>query len=519
MATVKTLLPKKQAEESRIRIAAYCRVSTDSADQKDSFDAQVEYYTRYIGENPNWALADIYADQGISGTSMAKRDEFNRMIADCQRGKIDRIITKSVSRFARNTVDCLDTVRKLSAIGISVLFQKEQIDTAKMSSEFLLALAGVQAQDESVSISQNVKWGCKTRMKHGELVGSAAYGYVLKNGTLVINEEEAEVIRTIFRLYLSGMGKPKIADYLNENNIPYHGSVENWSLNTIDYILQNERYIGDALLQKTFTSDRLPFKRHRNKGNCPMYYVSFSHPPIISREDFEAVRELQKKRNTTITRTHRKLSKLLVCNDCNHSYRRIEINAKNYWKCPCRSRGERNCDSILLYEEDVCAALIRMVNILHQNYNYIIKPAIAAKEHLISKENGVDHKVYEIDKLIAEVNNQIHLLTQLQVQGILDPTDFTLESSTLTNKVNKLRAERMRLLRQSQLNDELIKMEEIADIIYSIDQELATFDEDLIRSIVEKIIVKSSVEIEIHLFGGLVITEYLPKRKERNHQE
>ena len=486
MATVKTLLPKKQAEESRIRIAAYCRVSTDSADQKDSFDAQVEYYTRYIGENPNWALADIYADQGISGTSMAKRDEFNRMIADCQRGKIDRIITKSVSRFARNTVDCLDTVRKLSAIGISVLFQKEQIDTAEMSSEFLLALAGVQAQDESVSISQNVKWGCKTRMKHGELVGSAAYGYVLKNGTLVINEEEAEVIRTIFRLYLSGMGKPKIADYLNENNIPYHGSVENWSLNTIDYILQNERYIGDALLQKTFTSDRLPFKRHRNKGNCPMYYVSFSHPPIISREDF---------------------------------YRRIEINAKNYWKCPCRSRGERNCDSILLYEEDVCAALIRMVNILHQNYNYIIKPAIAAKEHLISKENGVDHKVYEIDKLIAEVNNQIHLLTQLQVQGILDPTDFTLESSTLTNKANKLRAERMRLLRQSQLNDELIKMEETADIIYSIDQELATFDENLIRSMVEKIIVKSSVEIEIHLFGGLVITEYLPKRKERNHQE
>ena len=234
-------------------------------------------------------------------------------------------------------------------------------------------------------------------MKNGELVGSAAYGYVLKNGTLVINEEEAEVIRTIFRLYLSGMGKPKIADYLNENNIPYHGSVENWSLNTIDYILQNERYIGDALLQKTFTSDRLPFKRHRNKGNCPMYYVSFSHPPIISREDFEAVKELQRKRQTTITRTHRKLSKLLVCNDCNHSYRRIEINGKNYWKCPCRSRGERSCDSILLDEEDVCAALIRMVNILHQDYDYIIKPAIAAKEHLLSKENGVDHKVYEID--------------------------------------------------------------------------------------------------------------------------
>ena len=271
MATVKTLIPQKETEVKRIRVAAYCRVSTDSADQKDSFDAQVEYYTRFIGENPNWTLADIYADQGISGTSMANREEFNRMIADCRRGKIDRIFTKSVSRFARNTVDCLEMVRMLSAMGISVLFQKEQIDTAEMSSEFLLALTGVQAQDESVSISQNVKWGCKTRMKNGELVGSAAYGYVLKNGTLVINEEEAEVIRTIFRLYLSGMGKPKIADYLNENNIPYHGSVENWSLNTIDYILQNERCIMSAsVIRRLFPEKILKLsKNYRESDRQP----------------------------------------------------------------------------------------------------------------------------------------------------------------------------------------------------------------------------------------------------------
>ena len=165
MPTVKTLLPQKQADVQLIRVAAYCRVSSDSTEQKESFAAQVEYYTGLIGGNPFWTLADIYADEGVTGTSMRKRDDFNRMIADCRRGKIDRIITKSVSRFARNTVECLDTVRKLSKIGVSVLFEKEQIDTSKMWSEFLLALAGVQAQDESVSISGNMRWSYEKRMK------------------------------------------------------------------------------------------------------------------------------------------------------------------------------------------------------------------------------------------------------------------------------------------------------------------------------------------------------------------
>ena len=177
MPTVKTLLPQKQAEECLIRVAAYCRVSSDSTEQKDSFSAQVEYYTGLIGGNPCWKLVDIYADEGVTGMSMKKRDDFNRMIADCQRGKIDRIITKSVSRFARNTVECLDMVRKLSQLGISILFEKEQIDTSKMSSEFLLALAGVQAQDESVSISGNMRWSCEKRIRNGDLVGSAAFGY------------------------------------------------------------------------------------------------------------------------------------------------------------------------------------------------------------------------------------------------------------------------------------------------------------------------------------------------------
>ena len=297
MATVKTLIPKKETEEKRIRVAAYCRVSTDSADQKDSFDAQVEYYTSYIGENPDWTLADIYADQGITGTSMTNRDEFNRMIADCRRGKIDRIITKSVSRFARNTVDCLDTVRQLSEFGISILFQKEQIDTSKMSSEFLLALTGVQAQDESVSISGNMRWSYEKRMKSGDFITCRApYGYDLVNGTLVINETEAQVVKEIFEMFLLGISKPNIAKYLNSHGIlPKHEKVP-WSAVTVGYILRNERYIGDALLQKKFTTDTFPYVKRRNNGERRMYYVENSHPPIISREKFEAAKEVQRQR-------------------------------------------------------------------------------------------------------------------------------------------------------------------------------------------------------------------------------
>ena len=199
MPNVKTLLPEIKEEVRKIRVAAYCRVSTESDDQKDSFSAQVEYYTNLIDANPAWELVDIYADEGISGVSMTRRDEFNRMLRDCRQGKIDRVITKSVSRFARNTIDCLSSVRMLSELGVSVLFEKEKIDTAKMSGEMLLALSGTQAQDESISISGNVRWSYERRMRNGDFVGNVApFGYRLVNGTLVVNEPEAEIVRKIF---------------------------------------------------------------------------------------------------------------------------------------------------------------------------------------------------------------------------------------------------------------------------------------------------------------------------------
>lgn len=517
MPTVKTLLPKQKCEEKLIRVAAYCRVSNDSTDQQHSFAAQVKHYTEFIGENPKWSLADIYADEGITGTSMNRRDEFNRMIADCKRGKIDRIITKSVSRFARNTVDCLNTVRMLSGLGVSVMFEKEHIDTAKMSSEILLAMAGTQAQDESISISGNMRWSYEKRMKSGEYIGSyTPYGYDFINGSLVINESEAEIVRKIFDMYLHGIGKLKIAQYLNENKVIRKCGYTTWYHFTIHYILNNERYIGDALLQKNFTTESIPFQKKKNHGERPMYYVENSHPPIITREQFAVVKSIQKMRKTIRNEREYPLSKLLICNDCGHTYRKVNNTRYAYWECSYWSSGKSiSCNHIRIDETDIYATLIRMVNILRENYDSILKPMIKSLEELQIKVNGTQHKVYEIDKAMSEVNNQIHLLSQLQLQGILDPSDFAAQSNELSNKVYQLRAERMKLLRQNNNDDNLLKLKEAAETIACMDEELTEYDEDLIRSIVEKIIVKSSTEIEIHLFGGLIITEHLPSKKRR----
>ena len=515
MATVKTLIPKKESEEKRIRVAAYCRVSTDSADQKDSFDAQVEYYTSYIGENPSWTLADIYADQGISGTSMANREEFNRMIADCQRGKIDRIITKSVSRFARNTVDCLDTVRKLSELGISILFQKEQIDTSTMSSEFLLALTGVQAQNESVSISGNMRWSYEKRMRSGDFITCRApYGYDLVNGALVINETEAQIVKEIFQMFLLGISKPNIAKYLNSHGIlPKHEKVP-WSAVTVRYILSNERYTGDALLQKKYTTDTFPYVKKKNNGERKMYLVENSHLPIISKEQYEVAKEVQRRRYPLKRkRPKHGLTGLLICQDCGKAFRRIQMNNKWYWRCANKGRGETdsNCHSVYLLEDDVCAALIRMINILRDNNEKMLQKAIHSLELLQAKATGTQYKVYEIDKMIAETKNQIHLLSQLQLQGILDPADFATQSTALNSKVSHLRSKRSELVANGSRDENIDGLRLIADMVSSLEDDLTFFDEDIIREVVKKVIVINSSELEIHLTGGLILDEHLPK--------
>jgi DNA invertase Pin-like site-specific DNA recombinase len=256
MPTVKTI-PAAEPEAKLLRMAAYCRVSSDSADQLHSYAAQVKRYTDFINANPNWTLTEIYADEGLTGTCAEKCEDFQRMLADCKRGKIDRILCKSVSRFARNTADCLTAVRLLKSLGVTVFFEKENLDTAEMNGEFLLTLQGMAAQEESLSISGNLRWATRKRMAEGTFLdGSTPYGYRLQGRALVIFEQEAEIVRQIFAWYLAGQGLQTIVNHLNRER-----PEKRWHTTGVKYVLTNPHYIGDALFQRRFSTGTLPYRR------------------------------------------------------------------------------------------------------------------------------------------------------------------------------------------------------------------------------------------------------------------
>ena len=284
----------KAVQEKKIRVAAYCRVSTDQEDQLHSFEAQVEYYTKYINEHENYEMAGIYADEGISGTNTKKREQFKKMIADCEDGKIDLVITKSISRFARNTQDCLAYSRKLKNLGIGIIFEKENINTLDSTGELLFTILSSLAQDESRNISENCKWGIRTKFKNGEMhLNTFKFlGYDKdENGKLVINKEQAKTVRRIYRDFLIGINPAQIAKELTEEKVPGCLGQTKWYPSTVIGILKQEKHMGDALLQKTYTADFLTKRQVRNNGEIAQVYVKDSHKGIIDKQTWNAVQE------------------------------------------------------------------------------------------------------------------------------------------------------------------------------------------------------------------------------------
>lgn len=366
------------------RVAAYCRVSTDSKEQLTSYEAQKEYYTHKIQDNPDWELAGIFADKGLSGTSMKKRAEFNKMIAACKRGKIDLILAKSLSRFARNTVDSLDTVRMLKGRGIGVIFEKENINTLTESSEFLITLFSGFAQAESESLSKNVSWGKEKSMRAGNV--SFQYKKLLgyrkgEDGKPEIMPEEAETVRRIYRRYLDGCSLIQIQQELEADHVPTAQGIQKWTRSVIQSILTNERYIGDALLGKTYITDCISKTVRRNNGERPMYYVENNHPAIIPRELFHRVQEEMTRRSskrkvmlrsgkTELGKYSAKyaLTELLVCGECGSPYKRVTWarNGKKriVWRCVSRLEfGTKYCHSSpTLSEEKLHRAILEALN-------------------------------------------------------------------------------------------------------------------------------------------------------------
>ena len=501
----------KKSEQPKLRVAAYCRVSTDSDEQETSYDAQVTHYTEYIQKNPEWELAGIFADDGISGTNTKKRTEFKRMIDECMAGNIDMIITKSISRFARNTLDCLQYIRQLKDKNIPVYFEKESINTMDAKGEVLITIMASLAQQESQSLSQNVKLGLQYRYQQGKVQVNynRFLGYTKdKDGHLVIDPEQAEIVKRIYREYLEGYSMDKIAAGLEADGILTGAGKEKWHTSTINKILRNEKYIGDALLQKTYTTDFLTKKRIKNNGTVPQYYVEDDHEAIIPKELFMQVQaELVRRRVVHVSPTGKKRSfscnhcfaQMVFCGDCGELYRRVHWNNHGcksiVWRCISRlepGSADTNCtnrtvNELLLQEVTVTAInqiLTERGTFLKQLQANIAKAVVSADT---LSPDGIQARLEELQKeLIKKANNK---------------QDY----DAIADEILRLREQKEQSEVDSHHREEAMnRIKELQNFIAGQETDITEFDEALVKKLIEKITVFAE-HFTVEFKSGLTI--------------
>ena len=402
-ATISQFTSAPISEVGKRRVAAYARVSTDSDEQLTSYTAQVDYYTQYINGREDWQYVAVYTDEGISATSTAKRNGFNNMIADALAGNIDLIVTKSVSRFARNTVDSLSTIRKLKENGTEVFFEKESIWTFDSKGELLITIMSSFAQEESRSISENVTWGHRKRMQDGKV--SVPYSRFLgydkgENGTLVINEEEAEIIRLIYKMFMEGSTPHGIAKYLSAQGIPSPGGKEKWTPTSVRSILSNEKYKGDALLQKSYTVNFLTKQKKKNDGEVPQYYVEKSHPAIIAPAVFDLVQHEMQKRVSGQNRHSGAgiFASRIKCADCGSWYgsKVWHSNSKyrrTIYQCNGKFKDENKCQTPHFDENAIKELYVKAVNILTCHSNSSVRRKKPKKSESVDKSKRFALKI------------------------------------------------------------------------------------------------------------------------------
>ena len=373
-ATLNRFDSRPIAAAKKRKTAGYARVSTDSEEQATSYEAQVDYYTRYINGREDWEFAGVYTDEGISATNTKKRDGFNQMIEDALDGKIDLIITKSVSRFARNTVDSLTTVRKLKEKGIEVYFEKENIYTLDSKGELLITIMSSLAQEESRSISENTTWGKRKQFADGK--GSLAYSTFLgyekgEDGSLRVNPEQAETVKLIYQLFLQGLSPYAIGKKLTGLGIKSPAGKDTWHQSSVKSILTNEKYKGDALLQKQYTADFLTKKRKKNQGEIPQYYVEGSHEAIIPPETWELVQEEMERRKSMGARYSSAsiFSSKIMCSECGNWYgSKVWHSQDKYrrviFRCNHKFKNDRKCRTPHLTEDEIKEAFVKAVNVV-----------------------------------------------------------------------------------------------------------------------------------------------------------
>ncbi len=513
MATIKVIPPRDRTPDT-LRVAACCRVSSDSADQKHSYAAQIRAYTDKIGSHEGWELVDVYADEGLTGTRMERREDFNRMLADCRRGKIDRILVKSLSRFSRNTRDCLAALRELTALGVTVCFEKENIDTGTLTTELMVSVSGALAQEESVSISKNQRLSYQRRMERGEFITCCApLGYRIVGGkNLEIVEDRAKTVRWIFQQYLAGHSAGWIATELRRKHIPSPGGNETWCHQEITKILANEKYIGDSLCQKGYTMDSFPFVRKVNYGERDRYYTEGSHPAIISKEVFDKAQELCRRRAQRKTHAPETypLALKMFCGECGSPFtRRATQIGRVFWVCRKHDDRAADCPVGRIPETEIYAAFVRMYNRLKRHETIILKPALAQLDDLNAAIQRGNPAMLEVNRAIADTSDQCYKLTVLQTRGLLDADACAARLRDANAKLAELRRERRRLLQNEDLEDVMEALRQTADTIQAGPERLDSFDEILFADLVERITAESQTRLRFRLRGGIELTEQL----------
>ena len=505
----------QQPDAQKFRIAAYARVSSDSSDQLNSFMAQTRYYTDLIASHEDWTMADLYADAGITGTSAKKRAEFQRMLSDCRKGRIDRILCKSVSRFARNTKECLETIRALKAIGVSVYFEEQNIDTGKMSGELLTAMFAAIAQKESESISGNMRWSYKQRMERGTYIPpTLPYGYKLNNHQIVIDEEKSSIIRRIFTDYLAGINTDKIAAALSKERVPCRFGGTDWNSTAVRYILTKEKYTGDSLWQKYYTTDTLPYRYLRNKGERDAYYVEKTHDPIVSMTDFQAAQELMKKRSQLITPMQNipyPLRKRLFCGACGTVFRRKVIRKIVYWVCMGHdTKGNGFCPITQIPESEIHAAFLRMYHKLKFHGEPILSELLSNLQDIRERRYLWSEDIIELNKRISDLTDQEYMLAEMNKSGLVAPDIYISQSNALTRQIAEARQQKSRLM-ESDHDDSIPRTQELLEALDSMPEYLPAFDGEIFGELVDQIIVTDNNTLRFRLKNGLELAERIER--------
>ncbi len=506
--------PSKVAKK-KLRVAAYCRVSTDSDAQLESLETQKTHYEHYINSRDDWEFAGLYFDEGITGTKADKRPKLMCLIEDCKAKKVDFVITKSISRFSRNTTDCLDIVRTLLNLNIPVYFEKENVNTGSMESELFLSILSSMAEEESTSISENNKWGIKKRFENGTYkLGYVPYGYRWENGEIIVDPEQAVIVKRIFSELLAGKGTDAIAKNLNTENVPTKKGGR-WTSSSIRGILANEKYTGDCIFQKTYTDSN--FNRHKNDGQLDQYYVADHHEAIISHEDFDAAAALieQRANEKGIKRGSNKyqqryaFSGKIICSECGDTFRR-RIHTSTYvkypaWVCNTHLTDTSKCTMLYLKDDDIKLAFATMINKLIYCHKLVLKPYLESLQANTSDKALL--RIHQLETLLEQNAEQRETLHKLMAQGYIDQILFTQENNALLTQANDFRSD-IEALNRSVTGD-TSKVYETERLIHFCErgEMMLEYSEDLFELFVDHIEVYSRQSIGFVLHCGLTFKE------------